>query len=326
MGDTHPELEQITVLLKRLSAGDSSAETPLADAVYSQLRLVAHGIVGRDPRYSTLQATGLVNTVLLELLRIRSIDWKDREHFFRTASRMLRRRFVDHIRSRRAAKRPPAHSAAISYSCENQASRSHPEFYKTQAMRLPIWDKPRVISCSEEFAQHIALPRGCVEDVSALLKDHCIQISIRDERYSGKPIAVSFQGNLRDDRAEAVRQTLRHNEGVLFAPTAFGKTVVAAKVIAERGVNTLVLVHRQQLLEQWRARLAMFLDLPANAIGQVMTVQFETSARCCSGCRNTRSRRTKTRPRDQPRQVDYLKCIQSWQLHQDLDCPPSSSS
>jgi len=150
------------------------------------------------------------------------------------------------------------------------AAFQNPEFYKAQAMRLPTWDKPRVIACSEEFAQHLALPRGCLEEVSALLKDHSIQILIRDERYSGKPIAVNFQGNLRDDQAEAVRLTLKHNEGVLCAPTAFGKTVVAAKLIAARGVNTLVLVHRQQLLEQWRARLAMFLDLPANVIGQIV--------------------------------------------------------
>jgi superfamily II DNA or RNA helicase len=150
------------------------------------------------------------------------------------------------------------------------AAFQNPEFYKAQAMRLPTWDKPRVISCSEEFAQHIALPRGCLEEVSALLRDHGTRILIRDERCSGKPIAVNFQGNLRDDQAEAVRLTLRHNEGVLCAPTAFGKTVVAAKLIADRGVNTLVLVHRQQLLEQWRARLAMFLDLPATAIGQVV--------------------------------------------------------
>jgi superfamily II DNA or RNA helicase len=150
------------------------------------------------------------------------------------------------------------------------AAFQNPEFYKAQAMRLSIWDKPRVICCSEEFAHHIALPRGCLEEVSALLKDHGIGISIRDERCTGKPIAVNFEGNLRDDQAEAVRLTLRHNEGILCAPTAFGKTVVAAKLIAERGVDTLVLVHRQQLLEQWRARLAMFLDLPANAIGQIV--------------------------------------------------------
>jgi len=148
------------------------------------------------------------------------------------------------------------------------AAFQNPEFYKAQAMRLPTWDKPRVISCSEEFAQHLALPRGCLQEVSELLKEHGIRVLIRDERYAGKPIEVTFQGNLRDEQAEAIRQTLRHDEGVLCAPTAFGKTVVAAKLIADRAVNTLILVHREQLLEQWRARLAAFLDLPPKAIGQ----------------------------------------------------------
>ncbi len=150
------------------------------------------------------------------------------------------------------------------------AAFQNPEFYKAQAMRLPIWDKPRIISCSEEFAQHLALPRGCLQEVSEILKEHEIRVLIRDERYTGKPIDVRFQGHLRDDQAEAIRQTLRHDEGVLCAPTAFGKTVVAAKLIADRAVNTLILVHREQLLEQWRARLAAFLDLPPKAIGQVV--------------------------------------------------------
>jgi len=150
------------------------------------------------------------------------------------------------------------------------AAFQNPEFYKAQAMRLPTWDKPRVISCSEEFAQHLALPRGCLQEVSDLLKEHGIRVVTRDERYTGKAIEVTFHGNLRDDQAEAIRQTLRHDEGVLCAPTAFGKTVVAAKLISERAVTTLILVHRQQLLEQWRARLAMFLDLPSNAIGQIV--------------------------------------------------------
>jgi superfamily II DNA or RNA helicase len=109
-----------------------------------------------------------------------------------------------------------------------------------------------------------------LQEVSEILKEHEIRVLIHDERYTGKPIDVKFQGHLRDDQAEATRQTLRHDEGVLCAPTAFGKTVVAAKLIADRAVNTLILVHREQLLEQWRARLAAFLDLPPKAIGQVV--------------------------------------------------------
>jgi superfamily II DNA or RNA helicase len=150
------------------------------------------------------------------------------------------------------------------------AAFQNPEFYKAQAMRLPTWDKPRVISCSEEFVLHLALPRCCLQEVSELLKEHGIRLVLRDERYAGKPIDMTFQGDLRDDQAEAIRQALRYDEGVLCAPTAFGQTVVAAKLIADRAVNTLILVHREQLLEQWRARLAAFLDLPPRAIGQVL--------------------------------------------------------
>ena len=62
---------------------------------------------------------------------------------------------------------------------------------------------------------------------------------------------------------------LAHDIGVLAATTAFGKTVVASWLIAQRGVNTLILVHRRQLLEQWMDRLANFLDIPAKQIGRI---------------------------------------------------------
>jgi hypothetical protein len=42
---------------------------------------------------------------------------------------------------------------------------------------------------------------------------------------------------------------------VLAAATAFGKTVVAAALIAQRARNTLVLIHRRELLAQWAERL-----------------------------------------------------------------------
>jgi len=149
------------------------------------------------------------------------------------------------------------------------AAFQNPEFYKAQAMRLSTYAKPRVITCGEEFANHIALPRGCLADVTALLKAHSIEPELRDERFAGTPIDVEFRGELRPLQHQAVSKIADHDNGVLCAPTAFGKTAVAAWLIAHRRVNTLVLVHRQQLLDQWRARLAMFLGLPLNSIGQI---------------------------------------------------------
>ena len=99
-------LGQITIYLRRLAEGDPAAEEPLSDLVYVELQQRARRLLhGKSPDF-TLQATELVNDVLLELVRLRTVDWQDREHFFRVASRLLRRRFIDYIRERRAQKRP----------------------------------------------------------------------------------------------------------------------------------------------------------------------------------------------------------------------------
>ena len=149
------------------------------------------------------------------------------------------------------------------------AAFQNPEFYKAQAMRLSTFDKPRVIACGEDLLRHLALPRGCLDEVVTFLEGHKVKVVVRDERFAGNPIDVQFHGSLRPRQEEAVAKIIKYDEGLICAPTAFGKTVVAAWLIAKRAVNTLVIVHRQQLLDQWRKRLAIFLDLPIDKIGQV---------------------------------------------------------
>jgi superfamily II DNA or RNA helicase len=149
------------------------------------------------------------------------------------------------------------------------AAFQNPEFYKAQAMRLPTYEKPRVIACGQDFPKHIAVPRGCLTEVLALLQTHSIRPEVRDERFAGTPIAAEFDGQLRQVQEEAVAEISSHDDGILCAPTAFGKTAVAAWLIAKRKVNTLILVHRQQLLDQWQERLAMFLNMPAGSIGHI---------------------------------------------------------
>ena len=149
------------------------------------------------------------------------------------------------------------------------AAFQNPEFYKAQAMRLSTYDKPRIIACAEDLPQHIGLPRGCLDEIREQMSDLRIGVLIRDERNAGNPLDVKFRGELHPEQALAARSLLAHDTGVLSATTAFGKTVVAAWLIAERQVNTLVLVHRRQLQEQWVDRLSAFLDLPAKAIGRI---------------------------------------------------------
>lgn len=149
------------------------------------------------------------------------------------------------------------------------AAFQNPEFYRAQAMRLSTYDKPRIIACAEDHSHHLGLPRGCLEEVKTVLKQVGVKVSLRDERFVGKPLAVSFQGELRSEQKAAAEAMLAEDTGVLAATTAFGKTVLAAWLIAQRGVNTLILVHRQQLMEQWIERLSAFLGLPARSIGRL---------------------------------------------------------
>ncbi len=149
------------------------------------------------------------------------------------------------------------------------AAFQNPEFYKAQAMRFPTFDKPRIISCCEDFSKHLGIPRGCLDELLTLLKSLKIETVITDERFEGTPIDVRFKGTLRTEQHEAAQSMLLHETGILAATTAFGKTIVACHLIAARGVNTLVLVHRRQLLDQWIARISEFLGVPDKEIGQI---------------------------------------------------------
>ncbi len=149
------------------------------------------------------------------------------------------------------------------------AAFQNPEFYRAQSMRLPTYEKPRVIACAEVHLQHLALPRGCLADVRHLFHNLGVGLVVRDERCKGQSLDVSFRGELRPEQQAAADALAAHDTGVLAATTAFGKTVVAAWLVARRAVNTLVLVHTRQLLDQWVERLSTFLDIPPSRIGRI---------------------------------------------------------
>ncbi|MEW5932349.1 MAG: DEAD/DEAH box helicase family protein [Bacillota bacterium] len=149
------------------------------------------------------------------------------------------------------------------------AAFQNPEFYRAQAMRLSTFGKPRVIACAEEFPRHVGLPRGCLEEAVELLEGLRIGVEIADKRFPGRPVEVEFRGELRPLQLEAAKALLCHDIGILCAGTAFGKTVVAAWLIAARKVNTLVLVHRRHLLDQWKERLSEFLSLREGTVGEI---------------------------------------------------------
>jgi len=149
------------------------------------------------------------------------------------------------------------------------AAFQNPEFYKKQSMRLSTATTPRVIACAEDSPQFVGLPRGCQSEFEALMRNHGVTVDIEDQRVGGERLPLQFQGTLTSVQQAAADAMCAHDTGVLVAPPGVGKTVVGTYLIAARGCSTLVLVHRQPLLDQWLAQLSLFLGLEPKQIGQI---------------------------------------------------------
>ncbi len=149
------------------------------------------------------------------------------------------------------------------------AAFQNPEFYKRQRMRLSTFLTPRVISCSEILKGYLSIPRGCLEDVLHLMKEYKIRVNIRDEREAGKKAKFKFYGTLNKEQQTVSGKILKNEIGVVVASPGSGKTVLAIHTIAKRKTNTLILVHRKPLMEQWRLQLSSFLGVGLKDIGQI---------------------------------------------------------
>ncbi len=141
------------------------------------------------------------------------------------------------------------------------ASFANPVFFKTQAMRFSTHGIPRYICLASIEQDYLAVPRGCREEITEMLGTQGISIEFDDKRQPGEKLdTIRFLGKLRDDQRHAVKELARYDTGVLHAPTAFGKTVTAIGLISKRRVNTLILTHTRQLVDQWKERLLVFLE------------------------------------------------------------------
>ena len=140
------------------------------------------------------------------------------------------------------------------------AAFKNPDFYAKVGMRLPVFNIPRIISCSEIIDDYLWLPRGCEESIVEFFKENNVKVELDDKSNPGISIEVSFKGELYPEQKLALEKLTKYNCATLHASTAFGKTITAAAIIARKKVNTLILVHNKSLLQQWRTRLDEFLE------------------------------------------------------------------
>jgi superfamily II DNA or RNA helicase len=141
------------------------------------------------------------------------------------------------------------------------AAFQNPLFYKTQKMRMSTYGIPRIIHSLRETEEYIGIPRGCRSSLVDLLEGSNVKYVFDDKRNKGRQINVSFKGALREEQDLVANTLLQYENGILSVPTAFGKTVIGASLIASRKCNTLILIHLQTLCDQWKKSLEQFLEI-----------------------------------------------------------------
>lgn len=141
------------------------------------------------------------------------------------------------------------------------ATFSNKQYFQNQAMDMPNYDESRFIYLGSDEGKYIVLPRGLREEILKKFDNAGISYKIEDKRTKGQELNISFRGELRESQIPAVETMLGNETGILHAATAFGKTVVCCDMIARRGISTLILVDRADLMNQWIKRLEEFLDI-----------------------------------------------------------------
>ena len=145
------------------------------------------------------------------------------------------------------------------------AAFSNPDFYKKAAMGLSTKGIPRIVFCGYDDAGYICIPRALLDSVINRFNDVDISFTLTDNRCTGMPLDVSFNGTLYEEQMRGAKAILEHDNGILAATTSFGKTVVGAYMIAQRKTNTLILVHTTEIQKNWIDDLNKFLNINAES-------------------------------------------------------------
>jgi superfamily II DNA or RNA helicase len=151
--------------------------------------------------------------------------------------------------------------ARIQNTIRRIAAFSNSQFFINLKMGFSNQDTPRIVYAGYDEGDYIVIPRGCLDDLKSLLDEAEISYSVIDKRQSGRNIDVEFNGELYPEQVIAANKMIIFENGVLSAATAFGKTVVGAYLIAKKKVNTLVLVHTVEIMNNWIRDLNKFLSI-----------------------------------------------------------------
>ena len=170
--------------------------------------------------------------------------------------------------------------AAIQNQIRRLAAIRNPIFYKNAAIGMSNFATAQWIYLGKDhLSGYIEIPRGLQDRLVEKIKEAAIPYEIRDERQCGRHINVTFRGELRPEQKPALEEMMKYDNGILQAATAFGKTVVCSAMIAEKKVNTLIILESSALLDQWKDAWRNFLINTRSSVPEYKTKSGRTRVR-----------------------------------------------
>ena len=149
-----------------------------------------------------------------------------------------------------------------SYACFD-----NPQVKLLMSLRKPLYNIPKIIKSFEEEEGFLKLPRGVWQKVKVLFESNHVAFSIEDRRLYLQKHFPTVVFTLREEQKEAIENILHYSSCICVAPPGFGKTLIGAKMVELHQCNTLVVVNKNMLLNQWIERFCEYFALPKKAIG-----------------------------------------------------------
>lgn len=149
------------------------------------------------------------------------------------------------------------------------ATFDNPQIKILQSLRKQLYNTPKLIIGYEEdkITSTLILPRGLMRGVIKLFKENYIDSSYEDKRFYKKELFEKVIFTLRDEQLQAIEQISKKDFCMCVAPPGFGKTLIGAKMIELRQANTLVIVNKNMLLDQWIDRFVEYFEINKKDIG-----------------------------------------------------------
>ncbi|MFA7083337.1 MAG: DEAD/DEAH box helicase family protein [Arcobacteraceae bacterium] len=147
------------------------------------------------------------------------------------------------------------------------ASFENPQIKLLTSLRKPLYNTPKIIKSFEEEGEFLKLPRGVWEKVKELFESNKVSYVLDDRRVSTPNYFPKVVFTLRQEQEDAIERIKAFENAICVAPPGFGKTLIGAKMIEVRQANTLVVVNKNMLLNQWIDRFCEYFNFNKKQIG-----------------------------------------------------------